>query len=153
MTEKRPPILKVLLLGDHAIGKTCYLNTLYENRFPPENPPIRNIAYSTTLHLAIPVASPLEDPSAWCGWHESDEHAANGAHKSGAQPQSKKEVIVAPWDIISSLDSNDRRRPLSYANAEAVALCFSVVDRESFGKIRDQVYSHYLIIGISSYRC
>ena len=152
MSAKHYPRLKVLLLGDHAIGKTCYLTTLFENRFPPENGFIPSIAYSFTLPVMIPVASPLEDPSAWWGWRDTDEHAANGAHKSEGQPQSKKETIVAPWDVVSGQHSSDKLRPLSYANTDAVALCFSVVDRESLGKIRDQVYSYYLIIGISFYQ-
>ena len=56
MSAKNYPRLKVILLGDHDTGKTCYLTTLYENRFPPENGFTPGIAYSFTLSLMIPAA-------------------------------------------------------------------------------------------------
>ena len=142
MSKKIRPQLKVLLLGDHNTGKTCYLTTLYEKRFPHQY--IAGIAYSFTLDLMIPDASPLEDHSAWRGWLHSDKRTAGDAGNSEGQhdQSTKTNATVAPWDVLTGLDSNDRLCPLAYQNTDAVALCFSVVDRESFRNIRDQVRLH-----------
>lgn len=146
MSPKRCPLLKVLLVGDHDTGKTRYLSTLSENRLIPENTYIPRVAYSFTLTLAIPGASPLEDPIAWRGWLDSNERKAGDARKSEGQHTlpTKKEAIIAPWDTITSLNPNDRLHLLAYPGTQAIALCFSVVDRGSFRNIKDRVCSYYI---------
>jgi GTPase SAR1 family protein len=135
---RRP--LKVLILGGHGTGKTSYLTTLFENRFPPENTYIPGIAYSFTLDLVVPDVSALEDLSAWRVCLDSDERTAGDAGNAEETAQSaKRGVTIAPWDVVTGPDPNDRLRPLAYADAYAVALCFSVVDRGSFHGIKDQV--------------
>lgn len=148
MSEKHCPQLVVLLLGDHDAGKTHYLITLMNNRLPLENIYTPGIAYSFTLTITIPGASPLEDPIAWRGWCDSNERKAVEARKSEGQHDwsTKKVVTIAPWDVVTGIDPDDRFRRLAYPDTSAIALCFSVVDRESFHNIRDKVISHYINI-------
>ncbi len=116
MSTKNCPQLKVLLLGDHNAGKTRYLITLMANRLLSENTYTPRIADSFTLTLAIPGASPLEDPSAWRGWCDSDERKAGDARKSEGQHtlSTKKVATIAPWDVSTGLDPNDKLRPLAF---------------------------------------
>jgi len=148
MSTKHYLQLKVLLLGDHGTGKTCYLTTLRENCFPGENTFFPSVADSFTLDLQIPDASPLEDPCAWQSWRDSDGRRAGDARKSERQHthSTKRGVTVAPWDIVPRTDSNERLRPLAYPNTDAITLCFSVVHRGSFCSIGAQVFSYYIII-------
>ena len=148
MSPNLCPQLKVLLVGDHDTGKTRYLISLLENRLPPENTQTPRVADSFTLTLTIPGASPLEDPSAWRGWLDSNGRKAGDARKSEGQYtlSTKKEAIIAPWDTFASLNPNDRLHSLAYPDTHAIALCFSVVDRGSFRNIQDRVWSHSMDI-------
>jgi len=129
-TNDCPPLI-VLLLGDHHTGKTRYLNTLHGSRFSAYIP---GVAYNVALKRTIPNASPLEDPSAWRGWRGSD--GRKGQHIWSTKKNT--------WDVVAGLTPNDRLRLLAYPHTDAVALCFSVVDRESFRSIRERVCSHYI---------
>ena len=148
MSKKRCPQLKVLLLGDHDAGKTRYLITLMKNRLSPQDTYTPGIAYSFTLTLTIPGASPLEDPIAWQGWRDSGERKTSEVREPEGQQSlsTKKEAIIAPWDVITGLAPDDRLHRLAYPHTSAIALCFSVVDRVSFHNIRDKVISHYISI-------
>jgi len=130
MSTNDCPRLMVLLLGDHHTGKTSYLTTLYADRFHAYPP---RLAYSFVWKRTIPSASPLEDPEAWRWWRNSGE-------RTGMHTWSTKTI----WDIVAFENSNDRLHLLAYRHTDAVALCFSVVDRESFRNIRDRVCSHYI---------
>lgn len=148
MSPIRCPRLKVLLVGDHDTGKTRYLSTLLENHLSPENTYIPPVAYSFTLTLTIPGASPLVDPSAWRGWLDSNERKAGDPSKSERQStlSTKKEAVIVPWDIVTGLNPDDRLHSLAYPDTQAIALCFSIVDRVSFRNIKDRVCSHYIDI-------
>jgi len=130
MSTNDYPQLMILLLGDHHTGKTSYLTTLYENRFPAYTP---EGGYNVVWKQSIPNASPLEDPSAWRRSRDSGE-------RKGQHIWSTKTI----WDIVAFEEPIHSHRLLDYAQTNAVALSFSVVDRESFRNIRDRVCSHYI---------
>ena len=121
---------------------------LWENRLPPENTYPPGVADRLTLTLTMPSASCLEDHSACRGWRDSsNEKQLTQANWRGNIPgQQKKGAIIAPWDVVTGLDPNDRLRPLAYPYTAAVTPYFWVVDRGLPCSIRDKVYSHYIDI-------
>ena len=73
------------------------------------------------------------------------------ARKSEQATQSTKiTAFVAPRDVITGLNTNDRLHRLAYPTTDVVALCFSAADRGSFRSVKDQVYSRYIGFVFSS---
>lgn len=90
--------VKLVVVGDGAVGKTCLLISYAKGRFPTDYIPTIFDNYSVTV-------------------------------MAGSEP-----VDVGLWDTAGQ-EEFERLRPLSYANADAFLLCFSLVSQTSLENV------------------
>jgi Ras-related C3 botulinum toxin substrate 1 len=112
--------VKLVVVGDGAVGKTCLLISYTTNSFPLE--------YVPTVFVGVLSA---------CTHPSKDDYSANILVDG-------KTVALGLWDtagrpqpsFLNSVgqEEYDRLRPLSYPGTDIFLLCYSVVSRNSLGE-------------------
>eukprot|EP01126_Amoeba_proteus_P040904 TRINITY_DN4388_c0_g1_i3.p1 TRINITY_DN4388_c0_g1~~TRINITY_DN4388_c0_g1_i3.p1 ORF type:complete len:214 (-),score=32.52 TRINITY_DN4388_c0_g1_i3:51-692(-) len=104
--------VKLVVVGDGAVGKTCLLIAYTSNSFPKEYVP-SGYPFSCCISHWIAVF---------------DNYSAN-------VKVADKTVALSLWDTAGQEDY-DRLRPLSYPQTNVFLLCFSVISETSFKNVK-----------------
>ena len=147
-----PSIVKTVVVGDGAVGKTCMLVSYSEDRFPEEYVPtvFDNCTPPPTLRrlTVFPASLPLALPLSRTRARQRPRHVMNAVWLTFApRPRPAADnclldidgnpVSLELWDTAGQEDY-DRVRPLSYPNTDVFLVCFSVNSRSSFNNVRDK---------------
>ncbi|UYV78762.1 RhoL [Cordylochernes scorpioides] len=103
--------IKLVVVGDGTVGKTCLLIAYTSRSFPAEE-------YSPTIELAIKV----------------DGDGFSFENYSGIMEIDNVNVSLALWDTAGQ-EEYERLRPLSYPMTDAFLLCFSIDNMASYNNI------------------
>jgi Ras-related C3 botulinum toxin substrate 1 len=107
--------LKVVIVGDGAVGKTCMYNFVFKSAY------INAIAGLLISYVSNTFPEDYV-PTVF------DNFNAN-------VPYGSQMVSMQLWDTAGQEDY-DRLRPLSYPDTNAFVVCYSVVNKTSFGNIQ-----------------
>ncbi|CCD25654.1 Rho family GTPase RHO5 NDAI_0F03360 [Naumovozyma dairenensis CBS 421] len=109
--------IKICVIGDGAVGKTCLLISYTTNTFPQDYVPTVFDNYSTTVSLTNPYTNISTDSN------------------SNASSSENKELFkLNLWDTAGQ-EEYDRLRPLSYPQTSVFLVCFSVAEPSSFENV------------------
>lgn len=112
--------IKLLVIGDGAVGKTSLLITYTTNSFPKEYIPTGELVWSLSA-----------------SWSDSitllvfDNYSANVMYGG-------KAISLGLWDTAGREDY-DRLRPLSYPGTSVFMLCFSLISWNSLANVKSKV--------------
>jgi small GTP-binding protein len=112
--------VKLLVLGDGAVGKTSLLITYTSNSFPQEYIPTGTSDLLCIFLFSLPLVF--------------DNYSANVM--IGEKP-----INLGLWDTAGREDY-DRLRPLSYPGTNVFILCFSLVSWTSLQNVKSKVLYH-----------
>eukprot|EP01044_Picomonas_judraskeda_P030365 COSAG03_NODE_10896_length_623_cov_1.040076_1_plen_164_part_01 len=124
-------VIKTVVVGDGAVGKTCMLVSFSQDRFPEEYVPtvfdnyVRIFASHTPRARAALLAQPPEAKSLRVVPQNCELEVAGST------------VSLELWDTAGQ-EEYDRVRPLSYPNTDVFLVCFSINNRSSFNNVRDK---------------
>ncbi|GIY46169.1 rho-related protein racA [Caerostris darwini] len=103
---RSPRNLKLTVVGDKCVGKTCLLKTYVYNTFPPG-------PYVSTVFPYLP----------------DEEYVYSRAIDYSGTP-----LLLAMWDRVHSA-KDDSIRPLQYDQTDIFLLCFDVTNKTSFENV------------------
>ncbi|CAG10174.1 unnamed protein product, partial [Tetraodon nigroviridis] len=122
-------MLKCVVVGDGAVGKTCLLMSYANDAFPEEYVP------TVFDHYAVSV-------------NVGGKQYLLGLYDTAGQVCIKKQILVyskLPSPTLSVFvsallmqEDYDRLRPLSYPMTDVFLICFSVVNPASFQNVREE---------------
>ena len=117
----KPECLKLVVIGDGAVGKTCLLIVYTKRKFPTEYIP------TVFENYLQPVTLPGDDIAELLKLNVD----------SGEQkvPPPDRHYDVELWDTGGGEDYY-RLRPLSYPETSVFLICFSVESEDSFENVR-----------------
>ena len=121
-----PTRIKLVVVGDGAVGKTCILISFKTKKFPSQYIPTVFENYTAPFKSCSKNGRRVGDDS---------------GTSSGTAP-----VLLHLWDTAGQ-EEYDRLRPLSYPNSDVVLLCFATVNRGSFESIKNKWFpevNHYI---------
>lgn len=104
--SKEKPLIKLVAVGDGAVGKTCLLISYTEKHFPEQYVP--TVFNNTTKDVTL--------------------------KPDGKEVKEELKVCVDMWDTAGQEDF-DRIRFLSYRGTDVFLICFSVVEPSSFENV------------------
>jgi Ras-related C3 botulinum toxin substrate 1 len=107
--------LKVVVVGDGAVGKTCLLTSFSANAFPGDYVPTVFDNYSVNL------------------MHKGSAMALNLWDTAGILCDDLNCGVLTR--LFSGQEDYDQLRPLSYPQTDVFLLCFSIISRASFANV------------------
>ncbi|GAM26707.1 hypothetical protein SAMD00019534_098820 [Acytostelium subglobosum LB1] len=103
--------IKLVVVGDGAVGKTCLLISYTSNSFPTEYVPTVFDNYSGGCSASIGPNVMVDN----------------------------KTVSLGLWDTAGQEDY-DRLRPLSYPQTDVFLICFAIISQTSFTNVKSKWY-------------
>lgn len=114
--------IKLVIVGDGTVGKTCMLMSFTSNTFPEEYVPTVYVLFSFFFQNVSILFS--------CFMFSFDNYTSNIVVDN-------VKVSLGLWDTAGQEDY-DRLRPLSYPQTDVFVLCFSVISPTSFTNITNK---------------
>jgi Ras-related C3 botulinum toxin substrate 1 len=110
--------IKLVIVGDGTVGKTCMLMSFTSNTFPEEYVPTVYVQFFPFLNKKLNFSFRFDN------------------YTSNILVDNVK-VSLGLWDTAGQEDY-DRLRPLSYPQTDVFVLCFSVISPTSFTNITNK---------------
>lgn len=138
-----PPLeVKVVVVGDGAVGKTCLCSVFVTRAFPDDYEPTVFENHSQTIQVGGRVSgSPGDDAPGQAELLGSHFFW----HTNSLLMWLFQEVSMQLWDTAGQ-EGFERIRTLTYENTSCFVICFSVADSVSFANVKamwlDEVRNH-----------
>ncbi|XP_028928049.1 rho-related GTP-binding protein RhoQ isoform X2 [Ornithorhynchus anatinus] len=147
-------MLKCVVVGDGAVGKTCLLMSYANDAFPEEYVPtvFDHYAVSVTVGGEQYLLGLYDTAGQMRGLRHRDVKRLAPRTGGGAGirtqtratstgwtgPTNVSQRRHAPWKRAQLQEDYDRLRPLSYPMTDVFLICFSVVSRASFQNVKEE---------------
>ncbi|POI31894.1 hypothetical protein CIB84_004355 [Bambusicola thoracicus] len=118
-------MLKCVVVGDGAVGKTCLLMSYANDAFPEEYVP------TVFDHYAVSVT--VEGKQYLLGLYDTA-----GQFLNIKLIKYKQQLSIEDNRIFLPQEDYDRLRPLSYPMTDVFLICFSVVNPASFQNVKEE---------------
>ena len=137
-----PDCLKLVIIGDGAVGKTCLLIRCARGIFP--TPYVPTVFDNCVVDITIPGVEIEEIFQATSGNRDaasakpdaaSTQPAADSASPDATVPPPSREYHLALWDTGGGEDYW-RLRPLSYPDTDIFLICFDIGKEASLENVR-----------------
>ncbi|XP_061646852.1 rho-related GTP-binding protein RhoQ isoform X2 [Phyllopteryx taeniolatus] len=136
-------MLKCVVVGDGAVGKTCLLMSYANDAFPEEYVPTVFDHYAVSVNVGgKQYLLGLYDTAGQLilKWRGSNQMSTRQSRVTTVQNPSSAAPDSADlfWGAGGQLEDYDRLRPLSYPMTDVFLICFSVVNPASFQNVREE---------------